>query len=120
MKKIIAALMLCFVSIYVFSQIGAIQPKKQRFEFIGTHICYDTETGEYDMIVSSDDCPIEMKIELSILQTMKATSDALRTLCEPIATDKASISLAEKKALLEYLTLVKAGIEQYKIHKTEE
>lgn len=73
-----------------------------------------------DMIVSSDDCPIEMKIELSILQTMKATSDALRTLCEPIATDKASISLAEKKALLEYLTLVKAGIEQYKIHKTEE
>lgn len=73
-----------------------------------------------DMIVSSDNCPVELKIEFSILQTMKATTDALHTLCEPIATEKTNVSLAEKKALLEYLTLVKAGIEQYKIHKTEE
>lgn len=93
MKKIIAALMLCFVSIYVFSQIGAVQPKKQRFEFIGTHICYNTESGEYDMIVSSDNQYEDTNVHLSLGKSVDDVMSSLKNLKEAIMVEKSEFNL---------------------------
>lgn len=73
-----------------------------------------------DMLIESEQCPAEMKVEISILRTMSNITDKLHQLVAPIGERDASISFADKKALLEYLLLVESGIEQYKITKTEE
>ena len=93
MKKTIAALMLCFVSIYVFSQIGVIQPQKQRFEFIGTHICYDTETGEYDMIIRSDNQYEDTRVYLSLGKSVNDVMSSLKNLKEAIMVEKSEFKI---------------------------
>lgn len=71
------------------------------------------------MVINDEDAPEEVKIDFALMLTMRELRGSIISLTESAVMGK-NTSLAEKKALLEYLTLVKAGIEQYKIHKTEE
>lgn len=74
-----------------------------------------------DMMIEDENCPPELKIEFTIFKTMKALKESISKLVEPVALDRGSMTLEEKKALLEYLTMVKTGIESYQItNKTEE
>lgn len=93
MKKVISSLMLCFVSIYAFSQIGAIQPQKQRFEFIGTHICLDTETGEYDMMIKSDNQFESTRAHLHLGKSVEEVMTSLKNLKDAIMIEKSEFKL---------------------------
>ena len=93
MKKIFSALILCFVSIYCFSQIGAIQPQKQRFEFIGSHICFDTETGEYDMMIKSDNQYENKNVHLNLGKSVEDVMTSLKNLKDAIMVEKSEFKL---------------------------
>ena len=74
-----------------------------------------------DMLIEDENCPAELRVELMVLKTMQELKDSISNLVKPLALDKRSFTLAEKKALLEYLAMVKTGIESYQIkNKTEE
>lgn len=93
MKKIISALMLCFVSIYCFSQIGSIQTQKQRFEFIGSHICLDTQTGKYDMMIKSDNQYESTIAHLSLGKSVEEVMSSLKNLKDAIMVEKSEFKL---------------------------
>lgn len=74
-----------------------------------------------DMMIEDENCPPELKIELTILKTVKDLTESISKLVEPVVLDKGNRTLEEKKALLEYLAMVKTGIESYQYtNKTEE
>lgn len=73
------------------------------------------------MIINDEDAPDETRVEFALMLTMKDLNARIRALVESIVKSKDNVPLADKKALFEYLTMVKAGIEQYQTTiKTEE
>ena len=93
MKRFLFGLMLMIISIHAFSQIAAIQPQKQRFEFLGSHICYDTETGEYDMIIKSDNQFEDKTVHLNLGKSVDEVMSSLKNLKEAIMVEKSEFKL---------------------------
>ena len=89
----ITVLMSCLVSIWSFSQIQAIQPQKQRFEFIGPHICLDNETGKYDMMINSDNKYEDKAAHLSLGKSIEDVMLSLKNLESAIMVEKSQFSL---------------------------
>lgn len=93
MKKLITLLALCLISIWCSAQIQAIQPQKQRFEFIGPHICFDTETGTYDMMIKSDNQYEDKRAHLSLGKSIEDVMSSLKNLKAAIMVEESQFSL---------------------------
>lgn len=93
MKKTLTALMLCFVSIISYSQIQPIQTQKPRFEFLGPHVCYDTEIGDFDMMIKSDNQFEDTRAHISLGKSPEQAIESLKNLKDAIMTEKAEFTL---------------------------
>lgn len=94
MKRNCAILFLCLFALHVLSQVTEITSSKNRFELIGEHIVYDTQTKGYELFVRSNNQFEDKTAYINLGKTQTEILTSFKNLAKALQKPRTNFTVA--------------------------